>query len=68
MLIDERLGRRVAAILGLHPTGVLGCLILAKRSGHLPAVAPVVAELQSRAGCWFDDALIDAVLRAAGER
>ena len=68
VLIDERLGRRVAAVLGLHPTGVLGCLILAKRNGHLPAVAPVVSELQSRAGCCFDEALIDAVLRAAGEK
>jgi predicted nucleic acid-binding protein len=67
VLIDERLGRRIAAALGLHPTGVLGCLVLAKRNGYLPAVAPIVAELQSIAGCWFDDALIAAVLRAAGE-
>ena len=68
VLMDERLGRRVAEALGLHPTGVLGCLVLAKRDGLLPAIAPVIAELQTIAGCWFDDALLAAVLRAAGEK
>lgn len=67
VLMDERLGRRVAHALGMNPTGVLGCLVLAKRSGHLPAVAPVIADLQLRAGCWFDAVLITAVLQAAGE-
>ena len=49
------------------PTGVLGCIVLAKQDGHLAAVSPIIAELQDRAGCWFDDALIAAILRAAGE-
>ena len=67
VLMDERLGRRVAQALGLRPTGVLGCLVLAKRDGHLSAVSTVMTELQSLAGCWFDDKLITAILRAAGE-
>ena len=67
LLMDERLGRRVAQALGLIPTGVLGCLVLAKQDGHLAAVSPIIAELQDRAGCWFDDALITAILLAAGE-
>ncbi len=66
-LMDERLGRRVAKSLGLIPTGVLGSLVLAKQDGHLPMVSPIIAELQDRAGCWFDEALIAAILRAAGE-
>lgn len=45
-----------AESLGLHTTGVLGCLVLAKRYGHLHAGAPVIAELQTIAGCWFADA------------
>ncbi len=67
ILMDERLGRRVAEALGLRPTGVLGCLVLAKREGFIRTVAPVIAELQSIAGCWFDNALLAAVLHAAGE-
>ena len=67
VLMDERLGRRVAQALGLRTTGVLGCLILAKRDGHLPMVSTVITELQSLAGCWFDEELITAILRAAGE-
>lgn len=47
VLIDERIGRRAAKSLGLIPTGVLGCLVLAN-------VFPVIAELQDVAGCWFD--------------
>lgn len=67
ILLDERRGRRLAASLGLVPTGVLGCLVLAKREGHLDAIAPVIEELQRESGCWFDGDLIEAVLRAAGE-
>ena len=67
VLMDERMGRRTARELGLKATGLLGCLVLAKDAGHLDAVSPVVSELQTQAGCWFDDALIAAILRAAGE-
>ena len=67
VLMDERRGRRVAESLGLEPTGVLGCLVLAKRDGFLHAVSPIIAELQTVSGCWFDGALISAILRAAGE-
>ena len=67
VLIDERLGRRVARTLGLRVTGLLGTLILAKQRGHLEAVKPVIEELRTRAGCWFDDALIADVINAAGE-
>ena len=67
VLIDERLGRRVALRAGLPVIGMLGCLLLAKREGHIAAVAPVIDELRRKAGCWFDDALIATVLSAAGE-
>ena len=67
ILLDERLGRRVARAHGLRVTGLLGTLVLAKERGHLAAVRPVIAELRLRVGCWFDDALIADVCRAAGE-
>ena len=67
ILMDERLGRRVARDLGLKATGLLGCLVLAKEAQIIEAVAPVVSELQSIAGCWFDEELIASIYRAAGE-
>ena len=68
VLMDERLGRRVARALGLKTTGLLGCLVLAKDAGLIADVSSVIAELQTIAGCWFDDALIAAICRAAGEQ
>jgi uncharacterized protein len=67
VMMDERLGRRVAKSLGLVATGVLGCLLFAKREGFIAAVALIIADLKERGGCWFEAALIAAVLRAAGE-
>lgn len=67
VLLDERLGRRVARAHGLRVTGLLGILVLAKELGHLPAVRPVIADLRLRVGCWFDDLLIGDVYRAVGE-
>jgi uncharacterized protein len=67
VLLDERLGRRVAHALGLRVTGLLGALILAKRRGHIDAVRPIIDDLRTRAGCWFDEALVADVCAAAGE-
>ena len=44
VLLDERLGRRVARAHGLRVTGLLGTLVLAKKRGHLAAVRPLIAE------------------------
>lgn len=67
VLIDAGLGRHAARSLGLHVTGLLGCLVLAKQRGHLSAIIPVISELQMRAGCGFDESLIADVRVAAGE-
>ena len=68
VLMDERLGRRVARALGLKATGLLGCLVLAKDAGLIANVSPLITELETIAGCWFDAALIAAICRAAGEQ
>ena len=34
---------------------------------EVPLIAPLISDLQTQAGCWFDDALVAEVLRAAGE-
>jgi predicted nucleic acid-binding protein len=47
VVMDDALGRRVAAMLGLRLTGTLGVLLDAKRAGLIPAVGPVLDQLQA---------------------
>ena len=66
-LIDERLGRRVAARFGIRLTGLLGVLFEAKQHGYLASVKPVVDELIHVAAFRISDSLYRSVLRLAGE-
>jgi hypothetical protein len=47
VVMDDALGLRVAAMLGLRLTGTLGVLLDAKRAGLIPAVGPVLDQLQA---------------------
>lgn len=67
VLIDEQLGRAVAARLGLRHIGVLGVLLEAKQQGHLEAARPVLDRLVETAGFWIAAELRRRVLEAAGE-
>lgn len=67
LLIDDKMARHTAMELRLPLMGVLGVLLLAKRTGHLPAVRPAILSLRQKAGCWFAGPLIADVLRAADE-
>ncbi|MCS6831850.1 MAG: DUF3368 domain-containing protein, partial [bacterium] len=67
LLIDERIGRRVAERLGLRFIGVLGVLIEAKERGVIETVKPVLDALISRAGFWIGDDLYARVLQEAKE-
>ena len=67
LLIDERLGRIVAARLNLRYTGILGILIEAKSQELIPEVKPLLDALINQAGFWIAQSLYDRVLRLAGE-
>jgi len=67
LLIDEELGRKVAAGYGLKFTGILGVLIEAKHKGLISAVKPVLDDLITIAEFWVSDRLYDRVLQAVGE-
>ena len=67
MLIDESLGRRVAARLGLKTTGVLALLVRAKANGHVPEVAPLLDQLNATINSRIAPALRARVLRDAHE-
>lgn len=67
LLIDERLGRREAASLGLRITGVLGVLLVAKRRTLIPAVKPVMDDLIAQAVFRISEQLYADILQAAVE-
>ena len=67
LLIDERLGRRLAMKHVLPVTGLLGLLVLAKQHGLVEKVVPVIQELQTKGNCWFGHALLQDVCKAVHE-
>jgi predicted nucleic acid-binding protein len=66
VLMDERLGRRVASLHGVWVIGSAAILIAAKERGLTPAVKPVLLDWRA-AGNVFSEALLRAVLQRAGE-
>lgn len=67
VLIDEKLGRSIAAKLGLSVIGSAGVLLAAKKRGLIDSVRPILDAFSSN-GYHFPDALIRAIVLRAGER
>lgn len=67
LLLDERLGRIMAARFGLPVVGLLGILVLAKQRGHIPTVKLILDDLIGIAHFWIGADLYAHVLRAVGE-
>ncbi len=65
-VLDEVPARRVAGQLGIAFTGTLGLLIDAKKSGMIPAVAPVLLKLD-RHDFHMSPRIRETILKAAGE-
>jgi len=66
VVMDDRAGRQAALRLGLPVIGALGVLVLAKRSGLVPEVRPLVAALVD-SGYYLAESVIKDALRLAGE-
>lgn len=67
LVLDDLSARAVAAANSLPVTGTLGILALAKRSGRLPLLAPVLRDLRSRARFWISPRLEQRLLEDVGE-
>ncbi len=67
LLMDEKQGRRIAALEGLKVIGVMGVLVMAKKKGLLRTVGETLVSLQREAGFRVSDDVVRAVLSAAGE-
>lgn len=66
VLLDEQLARRVARQRGLPLVGTLGVLLIARQTGLIPAVRPVLDTMIAQ-GRRISAELRIEVLRAAGE-
>jgi len=66
VIIDERLARRHASRLGITLTGSLGILVQAKLRGLIPAVRPLIEQLQ-HSGIRLGDQVVNEALRLVGE-
>ena len=67
LLIDERLGRKVASRFGLNFIGLLGLLIDAKHKGFIAAVKPILDDLIIKAGFRVSQHLRTQILQTTGE-
>ena len=61
VVIDERKGRRLAALHGLRVTGSLGLLLALQRRGLLPSIRPAIARMKSKGIHLHDDLVNDAL-------
>lgn len=66
VIVDDARGRQAAQHAGLALTGTAGLLLLAKMSGLLPTVKPLLKALQAQS-YFLSERLCQAVLRQAGE-
>lgn len=67
LLMDERLGRRVARCFGLKVTGLLGVLVAAQQRGLITELKPLLDALVSQAKFRVHPDSYRQILRDAGE-
>ncbi len=67
LLMDERIGTRIAREQGLQTVGLVGVLLKAKQQNIVPKVHPVLKELKTKAGFWLGSDLEKAIVEESDE-
>ncbi|MGB3778260.1 MAG: DUF3368 domain-containing protein [Tunicatimonas sp.] len=67
LLIDERLGTKIAKARGLNTIGLIGCLITAKKKSIIKEIRPIVEELETKAGFYVGETFKESIYKIAGE-
>ena len=66
-IVDDKAARNCAVALGIPVRGTIGVVLLAKREGLVPALEPLLGQLE-QAGLRIDDVLRRKALELAGEQ
>jgi predicted nucleic acid-binding protein len=66
IIMDDKLGRRVAKLRGIKVVGTLRILVAAKEKGLITAVKPLIEKLKEN-GFWLSNNVYKAILREARE-
>ena len=66
LLIDDKRGRKVAAINQIKTIGTMGVLLQAKRAGLVASIAPLLASIDA-SPVFISRSLLETVLELAGE-
>lgn len=66
VLIDEKVARLQAKILGLEVIGTLGLLLKAKKQGLLSSIKPLIVKMLEH-GIWIKEDIVKGILKEAEE-
>lgn len=66
IIMDDKLGRKVAKLRGIKVVGTLRILVAAKKKGLITEVKPLIEKLKEN-GFWLSNNVYKAILREAKE-
>jgi predicted nucleic acid-binding protein len=67
LLIDERKGRQLAQQAGVPVLGLVGVILIAKRTRLISSASTLLDEIEREAGFYLTEELKQAALRSVGE-